>query len=412
MGPKTLITYRITSDGIILLTMLFFAALLAASVSANFEGGQIGACETVADRHLRCRVIGETDQDGRNRQASWYYFRVDAPGSGALTVDLVDLPGEYNYKPNRGAINKDTVPLVSYDQQTWKAVDSFEYEPSEPRLRIRLTPEKSTLWLARTPPYTNRHLTALLQEFHGSKALRNKSIGKTPEGRPIPLLTITDFSAPDTRKKVIWLMARQHSWESPTSWVAEGYIRYLLSGEAAALRRQAIFKVLPLCDPDGVARGGVRFNRQGYDLNRNWDTIDPKRTPEIAAEHAAILGWIDRGGRIDLFLSMHNTETGEYLEGPPDQGEHKALAERFFALLRDKTSFSPTTPLRKAGDTTTPGKPGRMTVIQGLYRDRKIPAFLTEQRIAVNPKAGRLLSLEDRKAFGAELARAMFEAVR
>jgi hypothetical protein len=38
-----------------------------------------------------------------------------------------------------------------------------------------------------------------------------------------------------------------------------------------------------MCDPDGVARGGVRFNAFGYDLNRNWDASDEKRTPVIAA---------------------------------------------------------------------------------------------------------------------------------
>ncbi|HYM12216.1 MAG TPA: hypothetical protein VEU62_15885, partial [Bryobacterales bacterium] len=57
--------------------------------------------------------------------------------------------------------------------------------------------------------------------------------------------------------------------------------------------------------------------------------------------------------------------------------------------------------------TTTPGKPGRMNVAQGLYHDRKIPAFTMEQMIARNSKLGRFPTVQDRLEFGAALARAM-----
>jgi hypothetical protein len=34
----------------------------------------------------------QTDQDGRNRQASWYFFRVDGAARTVLTLDVVGLP--------------------------------------------------------------------------------------------------------------------------------------------------------------------------------------------------------------------------------------------------------------------------------------------------------------------------------
>jgi len=52
-----------------------------------------------------------------------------------------------------------------------------------------------------------------------------------------------------------------------------------------------------------------------------------------------------------------------------------------------------------------------MTVVQGLYRDFKIPAFLMEQRISLNPKLGHLPEIPDRLAFGAQLVVAMAKAV-
>ena len=85
--------------------------------------------------------------------------------------------------------------------------------------------------------------------------------------------------------------------------------------------------------------------------------------------------------------------------------------ETFLQLFTSRESFDPNRPLQYAGNTTTPGKPGRMTVIQGLYADFRIPGFLMEQRIAFNPKLGRLPRASDRIAFGAELVKTIATVV-
>src|SRR4030095_6113124 len=100
-------------------------------------------------------------------------------------------------------------------------------------------------------------------------------------------------------KNVIWLMFRQHAWETGSSWAGEGAIRFLLSKEAESIRHEAKFKIFPMADPEGVRRGNVRFNAAGFDLNRNWDVDDPVKMPEIAAQKQAILKWVDAGNRVD-----------------------------------------------------------------------------------------------------------------
>src|SRR5437764_14731406 len=92
---------------------LLLAALL---VHTNFEGGSLGQIQKVSETHLRLAVKGESDQDHRNRQANWYYFRVDGASSQPLTLDIVNVPGEDNYKPHRGPITKGTPPVMSYDR--------------------------------------------------------------------------------------------------------------------------------------------------------------------------------------------------------------------------------------------------------------------------------------------------------
>src|SRR4030095_16204321 len=84
----------------------YAAAAKQLSLFSNFEGGALGKIERVSETQFRCGVKGESDQDGRNRQANWYYFRVDGAKGQALTLDLVDLTGEYNYRPNRGGQSK------------------------------------------------------------------------------------------------------------------------------------------------------------------------------------------------------------------------------------------------------------------------------------------------------------------
>jgi arginine/lysine/ornithine decarboxylase len=157
-----------------------------------------------------------------------------------------------------------------------------------------------------------------------------------------------------------------------------------------------------MADPDGVASGRVRFNHNGYDLNRNWDVNDAGLMPEIAAQRKAILDWRSAGNSIDLFFTLHNTETGEYLEGPPG-----ALAEAFFNVLKQQTTFDPTRALSVVVPNT---ERGRANVVQAL-RAEGIPAFLMEQRIAYNGKLGHLPEIADRVAFGRELVRVIRKAV-
>ena len=381
----------------------------AASIHTDFEGGALGRIEKVSPTHFRLGARGESDQDGRNRQANWYCFRVDGAGRDELTFDIVDLPGEYNYKPNRGAITEDTPPFVSFDGTTWRHVSQFEYDAGEPRMRLRIMPHEGTFWVAHTPPYTNSNLEALRSQAARHRDFREEKIGKTLGKRNLVLWTIT--SGVPEKKPAVWLMFRQHSWESGSSWVGDAAVRELLQDESKELREKIVWKILPLCDPDGVARGGVRFNAKGFDLNRNWDVNDAGNMPEITAQRAAVKQWLDAGNRVDLFFSLHNTETAEYLEGPPDKAKFGVLAARFAKALEDYTTFAPTRPLSFAAETTTEGMKGRMTVIQGLYRDFGIPGFLMEQRISYNDRLGRLPEVADRQKFGSELVRAIAATV-
>ena len=81
-------------------------------------------------------------------------------------------------------------------------------------------------------------------------------------------------------------------------------------------------------------------------------------------------------------------------------------------LLEAQPGFAPSRPLSWASSTTTAGKPGRMTAVQGLWHDFSLPAFLMEQRVSRHPKLGRQPTIPDRLAFGRQLAESMWSAVQ
>ncbi len=379
--------------------------LFAAGFATNFEAGN-GKIEKISETQFRCAVTGETDQDKRNRQPSWFYFRLDGVAGRELAVEITSLAGEYNYKRHNGEGLRNMRPVYSYDDEHWTHFETAEWDAEASTIRVRLKAAKNRVWIARQPPYTNARLDRLLRELR----LKPAAAGKTAAGRPMPLLTITNPKVDDAKKKVIWLMARQHAWESGTSWATEGALRFLVSNDlrAARIRDGFIFKIFPVADPDGVARGGVRYNNHGYDLNRNWDAVHPRLTPEIAAQKKAMYDWLDAGRAIDLFLTLHNTESADFIEGPAST---RALGERLLKLLVDTTTFySPKGP-RVSAVSTTPGMKGRMSVNQALYNERKVPAYLMELMVDRNEKTGRCPTVADRLEFGGGLVRAVCEAV-
>ncbi len=91
-----------------------FAYLFVAGIGVltNFEGGSAGKVERVSATHLRCAVVGQADRDHRNRQADWYYFELTNLPKREVTIDLVDLAGEYNYQSPAYSVTKGTRPVL------------------------------------------------------------------------------------------------------------------------------------------------------------------------------------------------------------------------------------------------------------------------------------------------------------
>ncbi len=377
--------------------------------STAFEGGSIGRIEKLGDTTFRVHVLGQQDERGRNRAATWYCFRMDHVQGCELTITLTDFVGEYNDVPGSCPMNDKLRPAMSEDGQAWSHAEDMTWDNEKKEATVRLKPQRDSVWLATQAMYPHSRFLALLDELKQSPHVRIEVIGKSVQGRDLHLITVTDFSKPDADKKTLWLQARQHAWEGGTSYVAEGALRFAASDnpQARSLRENNICIFTPMVAVDGCAIGLPRFNVHGYDPNRHWDEVNLRDNrfldlmPEVWYFKKAILNHVARGGRIDLMLNMHNTETGEYVATQADDEGSLAKMNLMYERLLAATTFDPSQPQKLRTSERASGN------TNWLYQEARIPVMLMEQRIGFSTKLNRWPTVADRLEFGPALILAM-----
>lgn len=378
-----------------------------------FDSGSLGRIDRLGEDEFRLHVAGQQDSRGRNRQATWFYFRMDDVAGRVLTLRFCDFKGEYNDQPARAPVGASYRPWYSDDGEHWTHFAETAWDAAKDEATVTLRPRGDTVWVAHVPPYPLARLSRLLDEIGRSPAARVETIGRSVLGRDLELLTVTNPEQPDLAKKTVWFIARQHPWETGTSFVMEGALRYAISDEPAArrLRDETIFQFVPMMNPDGVARGDVRFNANGYDTNRQWDLVDLRdrqwlqKMPEIWYVKSAVLARHARRP-IDLLFNLHTNESNEYMETMVDADPAQAMLHRLFAACASRTGFDPSRPkltLFAAG-------PANTTL--SLWPEARVPAVLMERRITRSPKLGRIATTDDHLAFGRQLIAMLAEAVR
>lgn len=298
-------------------------------ISSLFDSGNIRVIRAEQPDDIMLAI----NKDNQSDFYQWFHFRLTGEVNRLHTLHISDLASSAYPKGWEGY-----KVLASYDRQTWFRVDS---EFNGDTLTFSIALEQPQVYFAYFIPYSyERHLD-LLADAQCSPLCELKYLGDTLDGRDMSMLVIGE---PGEDKRNIWITARQHPGESMAEWCAEGIIARLLDeqdGLSRALLEKAVFYIVPNMNPDGSARGHLRTNAVGANLNREWKTPTLERSPEVYY----VLNAMHEVG-VDMYLDLHGDEALPYnfvagSEGIPAYNDKlKALENQFKdALLMATPEF-------------------------------------------------------------------------
>jgi hypothetical protein len=180
---------------------------------------------------------------------------------------------------------------------------------------------ESSVDLACCYPYGLSDVEALLQDTQGY--WKKDSIGVSQGGRALIRLS-NEYGTTDGQCPGLYLVARQHSGETPGSWVLDGFLRRMATlGDTAP-----VTWVVPLANIDGIETGDHGKDNFPYDLNRAWTS--PAMRHEVLVFQRDIKRWAERCRPV-LGIDFHAPSACE-ADGifcqVPDALEYPVLRER------------------------------------------------------------------------------------
>ena len=287
-------------------------------ISDCFDGGSIEVVDAGDPLNIQVAIPKDNASDFRQ----WFYFRLEGEIGQSCHVNIVNA-GESSYPTGWPGYNVCT----SWDRQAWFRTPT-SYADGVLSFEIEL--HQSSVYFAYFAPYSHdRHLDLISWAQQDDRVV-GETLGQTLDGRAMSLLRISDTDKPENK---VWIIGRQHPGETMAEWFIEGFLHALLDEDnplATKLLASTNFYIVPNMNPDGAARGNLRTNAAGANLNREWQTPTMASSPEVFLVRETMML---EGG--DLFLDVHGDEELPYnfvagCEGNTSYSEKLAELESIF----------------------------------------------------------------------------------
>lgn len=295
-------------------------------ISSNFDSGNIDVVSIESPTDIKLNINNDNNSDFYQ----WFHFKLETTAGEEHKFTILNAK-DAAYPEGW----EDYQAMASYDRETWYRVDT-EYVNGE--LIINHIPEFDHVFYAYFVPYSyERHLD-LVYSAQLNPETQVTTLGQTIDGRD---MSVVQVGQPSEGKKNIWITGRQHPGESMAEWYIEGLMERLFDHDDAVSRLlldKACFYIVPNMNPDGSARGHLRTNAAGANLNREWLTPSLETSPEVYHVREKML---ETG--VDMFLDIHGDEAIPYnfvagCEGIKSYDErHKNLEEAFKAAYASAT---------------------------------------------------------------------------
>jgi len=290
-------------------------------ISSKFDGGRIEVVKTDSFDDIQVKI----KKDSHSDFLQWFSFRLHGIKDQNCTLKIINA-SETSYTDGW----KDYDICASTDREEWFRIPTH-YDGKQ--LTVDFVTDTDDIYFAYFTPYSfERHLD-LLGFAQSSDHTRLINLGETVDGRDFDMLVIEDTEVDMVEKKNIWIIGRQHPGETMAEWYIEGFLESLLDSDnptARNLLQHCRFHVVPNMNPDGAARGNLRTNATGANLNREWLEPSMEKSPEVYL----VREQMHKTG-LDMCLDIHGDEAIPYnfvagCEGNPNYNERlKDLEDTF-----------------------------------------------------------------------------------
>ncbi|KAL2081963.1 hypothetical protein ACEWY4_021781 [Coilia grayii] len=273
------------------------------------------------------------DTEFENGNRSWFYFSVRGAAPGKLLkINVMNMNKQSKLYSQGMAPFVRTLPVKT----RWERVrERPTFELSENQFTLSfvhrlLEVRSATTYFAFCYPFSYSECQDMLQQLDQRLLSNTHSLGPCSpvdsvyyhrellchslDGHRVDLLTVSschgiqedrearldklfpDHTTPRARrftgKRVFFLSSRVHPGETPSSFVFNGFLKFILNRDdprAQMLRRMFVFKLIPMLNPDGVVRGHYRTDSRGVNLNRQYLNPSPELHPSIYGAKALLL---------------------------------------------------------------------------------------------------------------------------
>jgi predicted deacylase len=311
----------------------------ASTVDSDFEGAAMAGCQVIGPGHYRL-LIRQEDHKVTNCSA-WYAFRVQAAEPAEVVVDLDYKRCGHRYLPKIWVADATSVQCefddVELEQDTriarlvsrqrtsciagssdtppagaaWQkvAAQSFvvtgtgEGEIAQARLAIKAMPVPQII--SSQELFLPTDYDAWLSSLEANSDVTRRTLGRSLEGRAIEMISFGGGG--NSPREQLVVIGRQHPPEVTGAFALTAFTERLLEDDPLAQGFRARFEttIVPMLNPDGVARGQWRHSRGERDLNRDWGPFTQPETRLMRDKLEAIE--IDPTRELRFFIDFHST---------------------------------------------------------------------------------------------------------
>ncbi len=258
--------------------------------STDFESGNL---KTVTKNDIGYTLAVAPENTPIN-DSPWYAFEITAQPGAKIPITLAYEDGTHRYSPKIQLPNGAWTELESdIDIAEDESVAAFTIMPTSEITRIAAQPIMDT---------QDHMMWAKTMSALGFVSF--ETIGLSVEKRPI--YKLEEIDNPDIKKPYIVIIGRQHPPEITGAQALKPFVETIWGDSDLAQRFRDEYNliVVPLINPDGVARGHWRHNMRGVDLNRDWGPFTQPETQAVEEEFQRFKTGEDD---IVLFLDFHST---------------------------------------------------------------------------------------------------------